>query len=98
MIEKDMQKPFTVIDVTTGEEADIYEIALREEWAKGLMYCDMNGFGINDDGTLILIDECGNYVYCPSGRFMVIWNRDFETDNISEYINRALYNFERGDF
>ena len=35
---------FTVIDLQTGKEADERETALHEEWAKGLMYCDMEGF------------------------------------------------------
>lgn len=65
---------FSVIDVKTGGEADPYEIALHEEWAKNLMYCDMEGFAIEEDGSLILVDECGRYEYCPIGRFEVRWS------------------------
>ena len=65
---------FSVIDIKTGEEADPYEIALHEEWAKNLMYCDMEGFAIEEDGSLILVDECGRYEYCPIGRFEVRWS------------------------
>ena len=67
-------KTFMVIDTTTGKEADPYEIALHEEWAKNLMYCDMEGFAIEEDGTLILLDECGRHNYCPLERFEVVWD------------------------
>ena len=68
---KEQQIEFKVIDNNTGKEADIGEIALKEDWAKGLMYCDMEGFAILDDGNLVLLDECGKYEYCPSERFSV---------------------------
>ena len=64
---------FTVIDTKTGEYPDLCEIALNEDWAKGLMYCDMEGFAIEEDGTLILLDECGKHRYCPEGRFEIVW-------------------------
>ena len=67
-------KTFTVIDLKTGEEADPYDIALHEDWAKHLMYCDMEGFAVEEDGTLILLDECGRHGYCPEGRFEVRWD------------------------
>lgn len=60
---------FCVIDKLTGKDPDIEEIALHEEWAKGLIYCDMEGFAIEDDGTMMLVDECGNFAYCPADRF-----------------------------
>jgi hypothetical protein len=64
---------FTVIDNKTGEYPDLYEIALKEDWAKRLHYCDMDGFAITEDGTLLLMDECGQFVYCPADRFTVVW-------------------------
>lgn len=73
---KDKEKQifnFSVIDNKTGEYPDLYNIALKEDWAKGLMYCDMEGFSINEDGQLILSDECGKFVYCPSNRFTVVF-------------------------
>ena len=66
-------KHFTVIDNNTGKTADIEEIALTEEWADGLIYCDMEGFAITEAGSLILVDECGRFAYCPDGRFSVVW-------------------------
>ena len=70
-LEKAVEHPFYVFDKKTGKEADVYEIALNEDWAKHLMYCDIDGFAIDQDGTLILIDECGQFTYCPSDRFEI---------------------------
>lgn len=65
---------FTVIDTKTGKEADEYDIALHEEWAKHLCYCDMEGWAIENDGTLLLVDECGRFEYADRERFKVVWN------------------------
>ena len=71
MKDNETRLEFKVIDNNTGKEADIGKIALKEDWAKGLMYCDMQGFAILDDGNLILLDECGKFEYCPSERFSI---------------------------
>lgn len=60
-----------IIDKVTGKIADIEKIAKTEEWAKDLLYVDMEGFALTQFGDLILLDECGKYVYCPSNRFIV---------------------------
>jgi len=65
-------KTFHVIDKTTGKEPDLERIVLDEEWASDLIYCDMEGFALLEDGNLILLDECGNWAYCPYDRFEVI--------------------------
>lgn len=62
---------FTVIDKTTGKEPDLEKIARTEEWAKGLLYCDMDGFAITECGDLILLDMCGNYADASPERFEV---------------------------
>jgi len=71
---------FRVIDTRTGEDVTdgyyegydpLADYALNEEWAKGLVYCDIEGFFIDPHGLLILADECGNFRYCPPGRFKV---------------------------
>lgn len=62
---------FDVIDKKTGGYPDCEKIALSEEWAKGLVYCDIDGFYIGEDGALVLLDECGNYAYPPTDRFMI---------------------------
>lgn len=73
MKDKEKQKfEFRVVDKKTNKEANIGEIALKEDWAKGLMYCDMEGFAILEDGNLVLLDECGKWEYCPSERFEII--------------------------
>lgn len=69
---------FTVIDNKTGEYPDCWNIALTEEWAKHLMYCDIDSFAIMEDGGLVLMDECGSCAYCPSGRFTVIFEKGEE--------------------
>ena len=64
--------PFCVFDKKKNKEADCYKIALKEDWAKCLCYCDMEGFAITQHGMLILLDECGRYTYCPDNRFKVV--------------------------
>lgn len=65
---------FIVIDTNTGKEADIYNIALHEDWAKHLCYCDMDGWAIQDNGSLLLLDECGRYACADRERFKVKWD------------------------
>lgn len=48
-LEKAIELPFYVFDKKTGKEADTYEIVLNEDWAKHLMYCDIDGFAIEQD-------------------------------------------------
>lgn len=85
---------FKVIDKTTGKEADTYMIALKEEWAKRLCYCDMEGWFIGEDGYLMLADECSNYAYPPDpNRFEVVFLPEedtYEPDrqiSIDEYLH-----------
>lgn len=67
-------RSFRVIDTRTGNEADTYEIALHEEWAKHLIYCDIDGWAIGDDGSLMLLDDCLRAAYPPDReRFKVVW-------------------------
>lgn len=65
---------FTVIDTTTGQEADTYNIALHEDWAKHLIHYDISGWAITDDGDLILIDDRGGFAYADPERFKVKWD------------------------
>ena len=67
-----MQIEFSVIDNRTGKYPDCETIALTEEWAKHLIYCDIDCFAITEDGNLILIDDCNNIAYPPADRFTVI--------------------------
>lgn len=63
---------FWVVDKKTGREADPEGIALHEDWAHDLIWCDMEGFAMLQNGVLILADECGNYEVCPEGRFEIV--------------------------
>lgn len=67
---------FTVIDKTTGQYPDVETIALYEEWANNLMYCDIFGFVVDEDGHLMLMDDLNNIAICPPDRFDVVyeWN------------------------
>ena len=64
---------FHVIDTSTGAEPDTMQLALKEEWAKNLVYCDIEGWALGEDGTLYLIDECGNVAYAPEDLFRIVW-------------------------
>ena len=77
---------FRVIDHNTGKEADECEIALNELWASRLCYCDMEGWAIEQDGTLILMDECSQFAYPPKPeRFEVVFD-----DNCAQPDNEPL--------
>ena len=67
-----MSIEFGVIDLETGGYPDVEKIARTEEWAKNLMYCDIDTFAVTEDGRLILIDDCNNIAYCPEGRFKIV--------------------------
>lgn len=81
---------FTVLDTKTGKEADTYKIALKEEWAKSLCYCDMEGFAVEEDGTLLLVDECGKFEYCPEGRFKIVPEIETNADKIRQMNDEDL--------
>lgn len=61
----------TVIDPETNSYPDLRKIALTEDWAKSLVWCDVDGFCLTEGGQLVLIDECGDFAYIPPGRFIV---------------------------
>lgn len=50
-----------------------------EEWAlhadEGLIYCDMDGFYLDEYGALVILDECGHYCHAPDSADMrVVWD------------------------
>lgn len=71
---------FSVIDPRTGAEPDCQEIALTEDWAKNLIYCDIDCFAMTEDQHLILMDDCGNIAYPPPDRFKVIFLKGEESN------------------
>lgn len=70
---------FTVIDKQTGKYPNLQAIVRKEDWAKNLIYCDVDGFLVNEDGYLFLYDDYGNIAYCPQDRFKVIYQDGFGT-------------------
>ena len=62
---------FNVVDNKTDKEPN-FENICRENWAKHLLKNDIDQFAITEDGKIILIDDCGNMVYCPKDRFTII--------------------------
>ena len=83
---------FKVIDNRTGKEP-IYDFnhLFKEKWFKesGLIYCDISGWIIDEEGFLALTDDCNNMAYPPSERFSVVFdlseiNERFNTDYISK--------------
>jgi hypothetical protein len=55
---------FEVVDKTTSIALDykaIENLALRI--GDNLIYCDIEGFALFEDGQVILCDECGNWAY-----------------------------------
>jgi hypothetical protein len=70
---------FTVIDKKTGEYPDYKKIAREEEWAKHLIYCDISGFLIDEDGNLYLSDDCDNVACCPADRFEVTFEKEVDS-------------------
>lgn len=70
---KQIPRPFSVVDNATNEYPDVEKIALNEEWAKHLIYCDIDGFFVGEDGHLILVDDCGNAAWCPADRFSIVY-------------------------
>ena len=88
---------FTVIDTVTNEYPDLWEIATAEEWARHLIYCDMEGFAIAEDGGLLLLDECGGVAYCPTDRFKVVYTTDVMPESeVDEpiYTDELIYKLE----
>ena len=73
---------FRVLDTRTHQEPtpeELEQIALTEPWAKDLIYCDIEGFWLDEYGNLALTDDTGRIVYCPVDRFVVqltAWSTD----------------------
>jgi len=66
---------FHVIDTKTGKEPTsrvIDNIAKKG----GLMIMDIDQFFVGEDGSLILVDDCGNMTYCDVERFKVVAEND----------------------
>ena len=79
-----------------GSEPDLQQIAVTEEWAKGLIYCDMEGFVIDPDGCIALTDECGGVRYPPVDRFRVTFpDRDAEIAKLRALCGEAAVQLDK---
>lgn len=56
---------------------DLEDYALDEFKDAKLVYCDMEGWALADDGGLLLLDECGNFAYADPERYEVRFNPDY---------------------
>lgn len=65
-----MPMTFRVIDKKTGKEPTdrvITNIARNG----GLMEMDIDQFFVGEDGSIILVDDCGKAVWCDMNRFEI---------------------------
>ena len=63
---------FEVIDLQTNQKPNLKDIVC-EDWAQYLEWYRIEGFMLDDCGSLILTEGFEkNSVYCPHGRFKVI--------------------------
>ena len=61
---------FKIIDKKTGKEPRARVV--KNIAQKGnLIVNDIDQFFIGEDGSIILMDDCGNSCYCDSKRFIV---------------------------
>lgn len=93
-----MNFSFIVIDKQTRREVNIGEI-VKEDWASNLMRHDIESFAIMENGDFALLDECGNWAYCPSDRFAVVFEGERDLckkagDKIKEIISLHKENVE----
>jgi hypothetical protein len=78
MTEDEPGELFGVVWAADGRrvaDADLKAIAIDEKWARTLVWSDMAGFAVESDGTLILLDKCGNYAHAPPRLFTVEWTK-----------------------
>lgn len=62
---------FQVLDKETMKEVNLDDFAelIRNS---GLIEFDIEGFAIQEDGTLLLCDECGRFTYVPrEGKYII---------------------------
>ena len=88
-LENAIKIPFVVLDKQTGKEADMGKIT-KEDWASNLMRHDIESFAVMENGNLALLDECGNWAYCPSDRFEIIFGKG--VSNIYNYLDEEENN------
>ena len=66
---------FKVINTKTGKDPIFdFNHLFKEKWFKesNLIYCDIDGWYISEDGYLVLVDDCGNVGYPPQDKYKAI--------------------------
>ena len=76
---------FKVIDKNTNEVPNISKIVQEEDWAKNLIWCDIDGFFLTEDGQLVLADNTGSIAIAPDGRFVVEIGADYAFPQKDKY-------------
>lgn len=61
---------FKIIDRKTGKEPTDRVIVAQARLGN-LITCDIDGFYVNEDGQIILVDDCGNCTWLDVNRFKV---------------------------
>ncbi len=61
-----------------GEKGRTFNQNWREKIFKesGLMWCDLDGFALDENGGLMLNDECGHTMYLNTERFQVCFEKE----------------------
>lgn len=80
---------YEIIDTRTGERAKAYEL-VQEPWAEKVRGCGWPALAIDEDGDVMLTDDCGNYDMVPEGRVEVRLVIDREGWKPCEKCNKCI--------
>ena len=82
---KEFDGLFRVIDMDHNEVADMNRLKVeirdnddQKHWSWGLVYTNLDGFSIDEDGDLYLHDSCGGSRMADPERFKIQWNEGDE--------------------
>lgn len=62
-----------VVDRKTGQQASLEQLSMEGWVQEKLVWPDLEGFAIGEDGAIYLLDECGNWELCDPTRFYIRW-------------------------
>lgn len=68
---------------------DIFKMR-KEDWAEKLMFFDIDGFAITEDGNLVLMDKCGSVACVPYDRFAVVYKHEPKHLRYKSYSDATL--------
>lgn len=75
-----------VVKNRDGSTPNLEQIAITESWAKDLVYCDIGGFVMDEEGNLALTDDTNAIAYAPQGRFSVVFSSQVENAELREKV------------